>query len=50
MANHDPRIPPVRGKTEARQGRVVGQGRIVRTLAISLAILVVLAIVLFYVF
>lgn len=46
----DPDVPPTVNKTRARQGRIVGRGRVARTLAISLALLVVVGIVLFYVF
>lgn len=51
MAQRDQGNPSSRmNKTDARQGRVVGEGRIAKILLASLAALVVLGILLFLVF
>lgn len=51
MSQHDQGNPSTKlNKTEARQGRVVGEGRVAKILLTSLAALVVLGILLFLVF
>jgi hypothetical protein len=51
MSQHDRGNPsPKLDKTEARQGRVVGEGRIAKILITSLAALVVVGILLFLVY
>jgi hypothetical protein len=51
MPQHDQSNPPPKlDKTEARQGRVVADGRIARILMTSLAALVVVGILLFLVY
>jgi len=48
--DHHAESPPKLTKTEARQGKVVGNGRIAKILMISMAALVVIGILLFVVF
>ncbi|NMG39983.1 hypothetical protein GRZ55_12085 [Chelativorans sp. ZYF759] len=51
MAHHDKGNPaPKLDKTEARQGRVVGEGRIAKILIASLAALLVLGVLLFVIY
>lgn len=49
-ADHQSESPPKLSKTEARQGRVVGNGRIAKIMMISMAALVVIGILLFVIF
>ncbi|MCG6115151.1 MAG: hypothetical protein MEQ84_08120 [Mesorhizobium sp.] len=51
MSQHDQGNPRTKmDKTDARQGRVVGQGRVAKILIASMAALVVLGVLLFVIF